>query len=236
MATRQIRVEYDLALPNDFLVDHEQTDGNTRTATYNGPDKIYLQIGEDGTEKHGPLTEDDIADGRPMPEDVVDWFEVDCATNPLVCELRGPVVDELQEEYTANVVHAATPEVDGYPQFYYSTPLMPADIYDKQSLRVVDGEITLDKWTVVQKLLDRDEDLTWDDIRRKRNDMLEQCDMRTTSDMPSSMLEEWKAYRVKLRDFPATMQAAGVTPNWAFYMFPLSPTDAAIPRGEFETL
>ena len=77
--------------------------------------------------------------------------EVDCATNPLVCELRGPVVDDLEEEYTANVVHAATPEVDGYPQFYYSHPLMPADIYDKQSLRVVDGEITLDKWTVVRE-------------------------------------------------------------------------------------
>ena len=52
-----------------------------------------------------------------------------------------------------------------------------------------------------EKLLDRDEDLTWDDIRRKRNDMLEACDMRTSTDMPASILEEWKVYRVKLRDF-----------------------------------
>ena len=74
MATQTIRVEYDLALPNEFLVDHEQTDGNTRTAVYNGPDKIYLQIGADGREVAGPLTEDTILDGRPMPADCVEWF------------------------------------------------------------------------------------------------------------------------------------------------------------------
>ena len=98
MATQQIRVEYDLALPNSFLVDHGTSDGNTRTSVYDGPDKIYLQIGADGREVAGPLTEDDIADGRPMPGDCVDWFEVDCATNPLICQLRGPVIDELAED------------------------------------------------------------------------------------------------------------------------------------------
>ena len=56
MATQQIRVEYDLALPNSFLVDHGTSDGNTRTAVYDGPDKIYLQLGADGREVCGPLT------------------------------------------------------------------------------------------------------------------------------------------------------------------------------------
>ena len=226
MATQQIRVEYDLALPNSFLVDHGTSDGNTRTAVYDGPDKIYLQIGADGREVAGPLTEDDIADGRPMPGDCVDWYEVDCATNPLICQLRGPVIDELEEEYTGETVHPQSPEIEGYPQFSYSTPIMPGDIYDKMSVRVVDGELEVDRWTVEKKLVDRDTAYTWDDIRAKRNMTLEQCDMRTSTDMPSELLEEWKVYRQRLRDLPSVLEAAGVTPMVAYYMFPEPPQGA----------
>mgnify|MGYP001159407745 FL=1 len=223
MASQQIRVEYDLALPNSFLVDHATTDGKTRTAVYDGPDKIYLQIGADGREVAGPLTEDDILDGRPMPADCVDWFEVDCATNPLVCQLRGPVVDELEEEYTGETVHPGSPDIDGYPQFSYGTPIMPNDLYNKESVRVVKGEITMDRYTVAQKLLDRDDELTWEEIRQKRNDALSNSDSKSADDMPAALLQEWKTYRQKLRDFPATMEAAGVTPSVAFYMFPVEP-------------
>ena len=223
MASQQIRVEYDLALPNEFLVDHSTSDGNTRTAVYDGPDKIYLQIGADGREVSGPLTEDDIADGRPMPADCVDWLEVDCATNPLVCQLRGPVVDELEEEYTGETVHPQSPDIDGYPQFSYGTPIMPGDIYKKDSLRVVDGEIEFQRYTVSEKLIDQEDDYTWDDIRKKRNEMLANCDMRTAGDLPADLLEQWKAYRVKLRNFPSTMQDNNVPPNIAYYMFPEDP-------------
>lgn len=225
MATQTIRVEYDLALPNEFLVDHEQTDGNTRTAVYNGPDKIYLQIGADGREVAGPLTEDTILDGRPMPADCVEWFEVDCATNPLLCQLRGPVVNELQEEYTGEMVHPQSPAIDGYPQFTYATPILPEDVYDKSNITVdLDtNEITIPKWSVNRKMIDRDEAYTWDDIREKRDQLLEPTDGRMASDMPAALMEEWRVYRQKLRDFPATMQAAGVEPNIAFYMFPQGP-------------
>ena len=68
------------------------SDGNQRDQTYDGPDKIYLQINAEGKEVYGPLTEDDIADGRPKPLDVVQWYEVDCARSDLhtlICQLRG---------------------------------------------------------------------------------------------------------------------------------------------------
>ena len=223
MASQQIRVEYDLALPNSFLVDHATTDGKKRTAVYDGPDKIYLQIDKDGKECAGPLTEDDILDGRPMPSDCVDWFEVDCATDPLVCQLRGPVVDELEEEYTGETVHPGSPSIDGFPQFSYGTPIMPQDLYNKDSLKVVDGAVTLDRWTVTQKLLDRETELTWEEIRQKRNDALSACDSKTADDMPAALLQEWKDYRQQLRDFPATMEAASVSASIAFYMFPQEP-------------
>lgn len=226
MATQQIRVEYDLALPNEFLVDHGTSDGNTRQAVYDGPDKIYLQIGADGTEVGGPLIEDDIADGRPMPADCVDWLEVDCATNPLICQLRGPVVNELEEEYTGETVHPGSPVVEGYPQFSYGTPIMPEDIFDKNRLTVTDGNISVHRFTVTEKLLDRETDLTWADIRQKRNEALEGCDSRQASDMPAALQEEWRVYRQKLRDLPSALEAAGVTPNIAFYMFPDAPGGA----------
>ena len=53
--------------------------------------------------------------------------------------------------------------------------------------------------------------------------MLEQTDSRTGADMPDALLNEWKAYRVLLRDLPANLEAAGVEPNIAYYMFPDAP-------------
>ena len=140
MATKIISHSWKLKLPNDFLVDHSFSDAKERTTTYDGPDKIYLQLGSDGKEKYGPLTEDDIADGRPRPADVVEWFEVDCAandTNTLICQLRGPVIDEKEEERgTGEVVHAGSPDVGSeYPRFSYATPLMADDIYNFESIK-----------------------------------------------------------------------------------------------------
>lgn len=223
MATKIIHVEYELPLFNDFLVDHSFSEGKSRTSAYDGPDKIYLQIGADGTEKHGPLIEDDILDGRPMPADVVDWFEVDCTTNPLICQLRGQPINELEEKYTDEVVHSGSPEIAGYPQFTYQTPLMPADIYDKKSVKVVDGELQIDSWSVVKKLIDRESPLTWDDVRRHRDGLLQNSDGKVTEDMPEALKEQWKEYRQKLRDLPAVMQANNVEPTIAYYMFPDNP-------------
>ena len=221
-----IHVEYDLSLPNEFLVDHSQSEGKSRKSTYDGPDKIYLQIGEDGIEKYGPLTEDDIADGRPMPADVVEWFEVDCSENPLICQLRGQPIDELEEEYTGEEFHPGSPEIPGFPRYSYGTPLMPMDVYDKFSVRVVDGQIKVDTWSVPKKMLDKNDFLTWDDLRKHRNNILSGSDGKIAEDMPEEMKEAWKEYRQTLRDFPDIMLANGVEPSIAYYMIPNAPFGA----------
>ncbi len=221
-----ISVEFDLELPNEFLVDHSTTEGKTRKFTYHGPDKIWLQIGEDGRESHGPLTAEDIADGRPVPADVVEWHEVDCSKNPLICQLRGPVVNELQESRNDldAVIHPGSPKIEGYPQFSYQVPLIPDDIYNRYSVKLVDGELVVDRWTVEKKLLDKEEFLTWDDIRDHRNRLLDGSDGKVTEDMPEDLKQQWKEYRQKLRDLPDIMQSNGVEPSIAFYMFPENPT------------
>ena len=49
--------------------------------------------------------------------------------------------------------------------------------------------------------------------------------------MPAALAEEWRVYRQRLRDLPSALEAAGVTPNIAFYMFPESPGSATPTNG-----
>jgi hypothetical protein len=219
-----ISIDFDLPLPNQFLVDHSQSQGNVKRMTYHGPDKLFLHIDkETGKEKYGPVTEDDIADGRPVPADCY-LFEVDCTTDPLICQLRGPIINDLQvPRDTAELPHPQSPEISGYPQYKYCPDLIPDDVYNRWSCHIVDGKPVLDAWTVIQKLLDRDTDLTWDDIRQHRDTMLANSDAAIAEDMPEDLKNKWKSYRQKLRDLPTVMQANNVHPNIAYYMFPYVP-------------
>jgi hypothetical protein len=218
-----ISVEFDLPLPNEFLVDHSFSEGKSRKYTYHGPDKIWLQIDENGREKYGPLEASDIADGRPMPADVVEWFEVDCNEYPLICQLRAGIISELQEDPTGSEYHPDSPEVEGYDRYSYSTPLMPMDVFDKWDLTVVDGVPTVPAYSVYKKLLDREEPLTWDDVRKHRDRILKTSDTEIAEDMPEELKQKWMAYRQILRDLPSTLEAAGVPPTIAYFMFPNVP-------------
>lgn len=218
-----ISITYNLPLPNEFLVDHSQSQGKNRTTTYDGPDKIYLYIGEDGTEKHGPVTAEDLADGRPLPADST-LFEVDCTTHPLICQLRGPIIPHVQEQRpNIEEPHPGSPKIPGYPQYMLCPFLLPDDVYDRWSVKVVDGEPTIHAFTVEEKLFGSQKTLSWDDIRDHRDKMLRNSDSSLAEDMPESLKDQWKEYRQKLRDLPAVMQAHGVEPNIAYYMFPYAP-------------
>ena len=220
----QISVEFDLGLPNEYMVDHSQSEGKTRKFTYHGPDKIWLQLDADGTEKYGPLTEEDIIDGRPLPEDVVEWYEVDCTTNPLVCQLRAPVVNELQEEYDPEPYpHPESPVVEGFDQFKIWGPPKPEDIYDKFGVtKNADGELEVRKLTRNEAIHGDEIDLTWDTLRDKRDRFLQASDGQIAPDMPQSLQDEWTEYRQALRDYPTAL--AAVDPNIAGYMFPTQPS------------
>lgn len=224
-----ISVEFDLGLPNEYMVDHSQSAGKTRKFTYHGPDKIYLQLAEDGTEKYGPLTEDEISDGRPVPADVVEWYEVDCATNPLVCQLRGPVVDKLQEEYDDEpYVHPQSQVLDGTVTMKIFGPPKPGDIYDSLTgiKKETDGSLSVRKLSTLEAIHGDDKNVTITDLRSRRDKFLQNSDGQLASDMPSSLQDEWKAYRQQLRDFPSIIEGAGIDPNIAAYMFPDQPAAA----------
>jgi hypothetical protein len=225
-----ISITYDLPLPNEYLVDHSFSQGKTREATYNGPDKVYLQINkETHKEMYGPLTIEDLSDGRPIPADCY-LLEVDALEYPLICQLRGAIMNETQEDFTGSVPHPQSPIIEGYPRFTYGVPLKPQDIFNRFSVRVENGVPKIDAFTVAQRLADRNTLVDWIDLREKRDKELEMSDGQVAPDMPESVRAEFMAYRQLLRDFPAAMEAANVPAHIAYYMFPEHPHSKKTPR------
>lgn len=219
-----ISFEFDLPLPNDFLVDHSFSEGKSRPFTYDGPDKLYMYIGEHGTELHGPVTAEDLADGRPCPVDST-IYELDCVKYPVIAQLRGPIINHTQPDLSGaeQVPHPHSPIIPGYPQYKYSLPLMPDDVFNRYSFRLIDGQPTIQAWTATQKLIGRDVPLTWDDVRQHRDRMLSNSDSQIAIDMPQGLKDIWMTYRQKLRDLPSVMQEHSVPPTIAYYMFPFTP-------------
>ena len=66
--------------------------------------------------------------------------------------------------------------------------------------------------------------LTWDDLRTRRDKMLDQSDSNLPADAPQSLVDEWTAYRAALRNMPTALSA--VDANIAAYMFPTQPSAA----------
>ena len=227
----QVSIEFDLPIPNEYQKDHSYSDGKTRKFTYHGPDKIWLQLGSDGKEKYGPLTAEDIADGRPQPADVTEWKEIDCATDPLICQLRAPIDDSKQEAYKEPPdPHPDSPNVSGYDQLMRWTLAdgapKPDDIYDKLGVtkNTTTGNMEIRKIGVNESIHGDDIDLTWAILRDRRDQQLEGTDGQMASDLPTSMIDEYKGFRQALRDMPSALSA--VDPNIAAYMFPTQPANS----------
>ena len=177
-----------------------------------------------------------------MPADVVQWYEVDCAKSDLhtlICQLRGPVVNEKEEsrDLSTDVAHPGSPDLssDGYTQFIYGSVLYPDDIYNQDTITVSNpgsagpDDITISCFTPREKMNGVDLDKTWDMVRSHRNNELANSDGKVTEDMPDDLKTKWKTYRQQLRDLPAKMQAASVHPNVADMMFPGPPDYEAPP-------
>jgi hypothetical protein len=231
-----ISVDYEYNLPNDFLVDHSQSMGKKRQTTYDGPDKIYLIIdNETGREHMGPITAEEKADGRPVPLGCR-YVEVDCAENPLLCQLRGPVIDEAEEDHTGSQPHPLSPEIEGYHRYTYQTPILPRNIYDNYAITVDENDnITIPIRTVVEAMYGNalTEFPDWTFVRKQRDKMLAAADGRISDDMPESLKQEWYTYRQLLRDMPAVMEENNVPAHIALLMMPEDP-DSKLPPGRYE--
>lgn len=217
-----IEFEWEMKIPNDYLVDHSQSEGKTRTCVYDGPDKIYLIVNnETGKEDYGPITEREKNDGRPVPTGCR-YVEVDCTENPLVCQLRGPVIDEVEEDNEIEEPHPHSPEIEGYPRYSRWWPILARDVYNGMDLTIDKNDnITVPVFTLAQHMFNRDTLPTWEDVRRERNQLLTSSDSQFTEDMPAEIKNEWLQYRQRLRDI--TTKLADVPAHIAFMMMPIPP-------------
>ena len=225
-----VSVEYEYNLPNDFLVDHSFSEGKKRATTYDGPDKIYFIVEEDtGKEHYMPITAEEKADGRPLPLGCK-YVEVDCIENPLFCQLRAPVVDEVEENHSEDqtLPHSQSPLIDGYPQYMIQYPLLVRNIYDKFSTTLdKDGNPQIATYSIVHGLFGGAFDEIglpdWEYVRLKRAKLLESSDVRVSPDMPEALKAKWLAYRQLLRDLPDVLK--DVPPWIVLKMLPKSPDD-----------
>jgi hypothetical protein len=234
-----ISVDYEYSLPNEYCVDHEFTKGLKRTATYDGPDKLFLIINnETGREEVGPITELEKADGRPLPAGCR-YVEIDCIANPLICQLRGPIIDEAEEDHTGATMPPGVIEIEGYAPFEYQTPLLPRNIWDSTSLHCDENDnVTFRVKTPTEAIMGVEGRLpTYDDVRAKRAQLMKNSDSELVEDMPDDMKALWKDYRQRLRDWPNVMEEAGIPAEFAYNMEPIDPAMLKDPiTGEFYTI
>lgn len=220
-----ISVDYEYNLPNSYMVDHTFTEGKTRATTYDGPERIFLIVNnETGKEEFGPVTPENLADGRPLPLGCR-YVEIDCVTNPLICQLRAPIIDEAEDEHTSSEPHPQSPLIPGYPQYIIQTPILVRNIYDKFRITVnEDDTLNVPVYTVNEALfgVGAFEELPdWNFVRAKRNKEITKSDGRIGEDMPQVLKDKWIAYRQLLRDLPDALK--DVPPWIALKMFPVDP-------------
>lgn len=226
-----VEFTWTMNLPNEFMVDHTFTDGNTCQKVYDGPDKLYMIINnETGMQESGPITQLEKDDGRPVGLGCR-YVEVDCISNPLICQLIGPVIDEEEEDYTGEAFPPGVREIAGHNKFSYQTPLQARDVYEIDSIRVDENDnITVDAVTLPQAIMGGGDRLPdWPDVRAKRMQLLKNSDSEIVDDMPAALKTKWQNYRQALRDWPSVMENAGI-PAWAAYnMAPIDPASEEEP-------
>ena len=143
----------------------------------------------------------------------------------------APVDDSKQENYKEPPdPHPDSPSITGYDQLMRWTLAdgapKPEDIYDKLGVtkNTTTGNMEIRKIGVNESIHGDDVTLTWAVLRDRRDQQLEGSDGQMASDLPTSMVNEYKAYRQALRDMPSALSA--VDPNIAAYMFPTQPANS----------
>tara|TARA_Y100000385_G_C12960177_1_gene579423 strand:+ start:92 stop:820 length:729 start_codon:yes stop_codon:yes gene_type:complete len=219
-----IQFNYTYNIPNELCVDHTFTDGNTRTAQYDGPDKLFFIVNNaTGREELGPVTEIEKNDGRPIPPDCR-YVEISAFEYPELCQLRGPIIDEMEEDHTGSTIPTGCTHITGYAPFDYQTPVLPYQfLHDQLVTFDADGVPTIPVQEARDYIMGTDigRDITWDDVRAKRNQFLKNSDSEITDDMPTELRNQWLDYRQRLRDWPTVMQNAGNSPIFAYNMEPI---------------
>jgi len=216
-----VETEFTYKIPDDFRAETFEL-GKTGTYTYKGPRYLTFEIDkETGRETGWCLIYPEELE-RPTPLNV-ERVRVDCSNteNGLLCEIANDQGSKESQKFKLLrqwEMHYESPE--GYRNLVRPVEYEPRDIYDEFNItynfETKEFNVPIHTWAT-----DMDVNVTWDDIRKYRDDLLKGSDGAIAEDMPDSIKNSWKAYRQLLRDLPVAL--AEFEPFIAIQMFPPAP-------------
>jgi hypothetical protein len=209
------------------------TQGKTDTYTYKGPRFLTFEIDKvTGKESGWCLYRPEELE-RPCPLDcirvTVDAHESD--EMALLCEIANDCGHQEAVQFRVERPWVITHQAPvGYQSLWEPTEFEPRDIYDEFSITYdfLTGEfnlpikdLELEGWRT---------DITWEDVRKVRNKMLEDTDGKISPDMPQSVQQQWLDYRELLRNLPTAL--AEFPAHIAAHMFPKTPGGVSEDRSD----
>jgi hypothetical protein len=180
--------------------------GNTASATYEGPDRIWVFVDEEtglfARNQPDLTTKDDGAD-VPSPMGTVK-VELVAEDNPLIISIiRSDLATTLEQTIETELLP------DGCTHKYNN----PADIDQTYDIDQLVYDLNTNTWnTPVYK----ESTQSWTDVIKVRNNMLLASDGKIAPDMPEDIKATWVTYRAALRDLTTTFGYGtdAETPAW----------------------
>lgn len=179
----------------DELFSTSDAAGKTATATYTGPDRIWVFVDADTGEFN--RTFPDLTtkeDGADVPTPVgMHKVEIVAEDDPLIISIikADCVTTENQTQEAELLPDGNTLKINN-----------PADVDQTYDIESLVYDIESGSWNTPAY---RQSTVTWDDIINARNTMLGATDGKIAPDMPAELKQKWIDFRQKLRDLPATL-------------------------------
>jgi len=183
-----VQFTYNIA---DELFSSSISEGRTGSASYTGPDRIWVFVDDDTglfSQIQPPLTTMDDGADVPTPEGMRK-VEVVAADDAVVIS----IIREYEVTY-ADLTKTDEVLPDGSTCSYNNVAEL-SETYDMQKLSH-DGT-AWDLGTMDEPFV------TWEDIIDARNGALTASDGKISPDMPTAISAPWIAYRTALRDLPS---------------------------------
>lgn len=186
-----ITVQFTYSLPDERFA--ETTDlGKTATWIYRGPEKFYLYVYRETNKltESPPRLYSDVGDNCPIRTDSYPVL-VDATVDTLLASLWYP----SYEHNTQSFENILLPTGE---YFQEDSPIAPCECYNRSEI-----QYSVEVKQFIQPYPFLTSDITWDDIRITRDNMLAYSDTKVNDDAPDSVKQPWIDYRQKLRDIPA---------------------------------
>jgi hypothetical protein len=225
---KQITKDFTYDIPDEYLA-QTNADGNTATASYTGPEKLWVFVDETTREnKSDAMQIDENWDDNGMPAPTGQTkVELDCkGADTLICAIFLPHSVTL----TQTDISRDLPE--DYGKYVHAWPPYPDHAYERELLKFKPATATVDNdngdsnhkggdWELTWK----QPWITWEMMTQLRNDQLAMSDAKISFDQPDSVKQPWIDWRKKMRDMP-TVWKRGEADEFPAHMvkFPTEPT------------